>query len=76
MFKKHHNFMLKKYKDLGRILGKEEQKKIKGGAGEGGGCEDRCQTNSECNPNGGNTFICAKDLIPGCGWNYKVCTIN
>jgi hypothetical protein len=49
MFKKHHNFMLVKYKDLGRILGREEQKVIKGGVQEPPGdiCLG-CETTDEC----------------------------
>jgi hypothetical protein len=66
---------MKKLENLGRKLSKDEQKKIFGGDDPPTGCEDQCTTNAECNPNGGTTFVCAKDLIPGCGWDYKRCTI-
>ncbi|HMK18970.1 MAG TPA: hypothetical protein VK492_12270 [Chitinophagaceae bacterium] len=64
---------MKKLENLGKMLSEEEKKKIKGGVDDpGGDCEDRCSTNADCN----GSFICAKDLIPGCGWNYKRCTIG
>jgi hypothetical protein len=47
MFKKHHNFMLVKYRDLGRILGKEEKRRISGGLEDpnyGGTCQAWIQT--------------------------------
>ena len=51
--------MLMKYKDLGRLLGKEEQKKIIGGTGEEG--------NPPSSPGGGGEgaqYKCCWDAYP------------
>ncbi len=48
MFKKHHIIMLMKYKDLGRLLSREEQKSIKGRVGEEAGRCLSCTTCDEC----------------------------
>jgi hypothetical protein len=70
MFKKYHIFMKMKLKALGRVLGKDEQKKIIGGVDEDFGCDCGCKKDSDC-----GTFVCSTTVSP-CGptnCNAKSC---
>ena len=70
--------MLMKYKDLGRLLGKEEQKKIVGGVADPGGgygciCESHCTVSHVTTNVGGSNPVAAVGDCPATPEPGKVC---